>query len=455
MATYWKRAGASEPANYTFTFGSSVRASGGILVFDNYDTNNPIEVSTGNTGSGTGLTANAVTTGWPHGFIVSFFGTSARTTFSQPSSMTEQFDVMNGTSGNPGPSIAADTDPVSSAGSTGNKTSTAGASGSWASQLISIHNPYKVTPPSSSTQRNDLAKWIPIGFTSTDTDTPAQDYNQAYVDANGVLQNNTNIVSAINCFDFPGGTGTNLTTPVLMAGKYLQYYGRPNVKWGILFETDGEPNDGGNGDAGAYTCAAAAANAATVKGITNADGRPIEIFTVGFLAGADPNCPDGSGTYAGHGVTKVLADMASTKLGPVVDGENGDDCTSAENADQDHFFCEPDSADLQEVFRNIAAEFAGIRSHLVQLYPPPSITAVAPTNGTSSGGTNVTITGKYFTGATAVKFGATNAASFTVVSDTAISAVSPAGPGGTTVNITVTTPGGTSPIVAADQYTFN
>jgi hypothetical protein len=455
MATYWKLAGASEPASYTFTFGSSVRAAGGVLVFDNYDTNNPIESSTGNTGSGTGVQANGLNTTWPNGLIVSFHATSARTTFSQVSSMTEQFDVQNGTSGTPGPSIAADTDTVPSAGSTGNRTATAGASGSWAAQLISIHNPYKVTPPSSSTHRNDLAKWIPIGFTGTDTDTPATDYNQAYTDANGNLQSNTNIVSAINCYDFPGGTGTNLSTPILMAAKYLQYYGRPNVKWGILLETDGQPNDGGNGDAGAYTCAAANTAATNAKAITNAAGQGIEVFTVAFLAGADPDCPDGSGTYANHGVTKVLKDMASTDLAPSSDGEGNNDCGPAENADQDHFFCEPNSAQLETVFQAIATQFAGIRSHLVELYPPPAVTAVAPDNGTASGGTSVTIVGKYFTGATAVRFGATNAASFTVVSDTAITAISPAGPAGTTVNITVTTPGGTSPIVADDRYTFN
>ena len=51
----------------------------------------------------------------------------------------------------------------------------------------------------------------------------------------------------------------------------------------------------------------------------------------------------------------------------------------------------------------------------------------------------MTITGTNFTGATAVKFGATNAASFTVNSATSITATSPAGSG--TVDVTVTTVG--------------
>ena len=59
----------------------------------------------------------------------------------------------------------------------------------------------------------------------------------------------------------------------------------------------------------------------------------------------------------------------------------------------------------------------------------PAVTAISPTSGPSFGGTTVTITGTAFTGATAVDFGTTAATSFTVVNDTTITAVSPAGPG--------------------------
>jgi hypothetical protein len=65
----------------------------------------------------------------------------------------------------------------------------------------------------------------------------------------------------------------------------------------------------------------------------------------------------------------------------------------------------------------------------------------------------VTITGSGFTGASSVKFGATNAASFTVDSATQITATSPAHAAGT-VDITVTTTGGTSATSANDQFTF-
>jgi hypothetical protein len=66
----------------------------------------------------------------------------------------------------------------------------------------------------------------------------------------------------------------------------------------------------------------------------------------------------------------------------------------------------------------------------------------------------VIINGVNLTGATAVRFGSTDASSFVVVSDNSIHAVAPAGTAGTTVDVTVTTPQGTSLSGAADRYTF-
>ena len=85
--------------------------------------------------------------------------------------------------------------------------------------------------------------------------------------------------------------------------------------------------------------------------------------------------------------------------------------------------------------------------------PAPAVTGVSPTTGLTTGGTTVTITGTSFIGVTGVKFGSTAAASFSVNSETQITAVSPAGSAGT-VDITVTTAGGTSATSAADQFTY-
>jgi subtilase family protein/Big-like domain-containing protein/IPT/TIG domain-containing protein len=83
---------------------------------------------------------------------------------------------------------------------------------------------------------------------------------------------------------------------------------------------------------------------------------------------------------------------------------------------------------------------------------PPTVTGVAPNTGPAAGGTSVTITGTNFSGATAVRFGGNAAGTFSVVSATQITATSPAGTG--TIDVTVTTPGGTSGTGAADQFTY-
>jgi hypothetical protein len=84
--------------------------------------------------------------------------------------------------------------------------------------------------------------------------------------------------------------------------------------------------------------------------------------------------------------------------------------------------------------------------------PVPVVVAVSPDWGALVGGTAVSITGSGFTGATSVLFGTTPATSYSVISATQITAVSPAGDG--TVDVTVTTSGGTSPQAASDQFAY-
>lgn len=88
------------------------------------------------------------------------------------------------------------------------------------------------------------------------------------------------------------------------------------------------------------------------------------------------------------------------------------------------------------------------------IYSVPAISAVSPSSGFASGGTSVTISGSGLTGATAVKFTATDATSFFVGSDSQLTAASPAGVVGQIVDITVTTPGGTSATSSADQFSY-
>ena len=102
------------------------------------------------------------------------------------------------------------------------------------------------------------------------------------------------------------------------------------------------------------------------------------------------------------------------------------------------------SAEVQSIYNAGSAGLA----------PPPTVTGVSPQTGPATGGISVTITGTGLGNATAVKFGTTDATSFTINSDSQIIATAPAVPGGPTVDITVTTPGGTSAASSADRFTY-
>jgi hypothetical protein len=86
----------------------------------------------------------------------------------------------------------------------------------------------------------------------------------------------------------------------------------------------------------------------------------------------------------------------------------------------------------------------------------PVVTDLSPAGGPAAGGTSVTIIGANFTGATAVHFGANNATNVVVHASNTITATAPAGAPGSTVQVTVTTPAGTSSTAGtANDYTYN
>lgn len=74
---------------------------------------------------------------------------------------------------------------------------------------------------------------------------------------------------------------------------------------------------------------------------------------------------------------------------------------------------------------------------------PPTISTINPSQGPTTGGTTVTLTGTGMTGSTAVRFGSTNATSLTVNSATRITAVSPPRAAGAAA-VTVVHPTGNS-----------
>ncbi len=85
--------------------------------------------------------------------------------------------------------------------------------------------------------------------------------------------------------------------------------------------------------------------------------------------------------------------------------------------------------------------------------PRPQVTSVNPHGGGTSGGTTVTIGGNFVNGVSSVDFGGVSAAFTADVANGTVSASSPAHSPGV-VDVTVTTPGGTSQQTSADQFTY-
>jgi len=87
-------------------------------------------------------------------------------------------------------------------------------------------------------------------------------------------------------------------------------------------------------------------------------------------------------------------------------------------------------------------------------YTPPSVTSLSPATGPVTGGTTVHIVGSGLTGATTVSFGTVHVTSFKVSGTGGkITVKAPPGTAGT-VDVTVTTPEGTTAIVTGDHYTY-
>ncbi|WP_254407392.1 IPT/TIG domain-containing protein [Streptomyces sp. GMY02] len=84
--------------------------------------------------------------------------------------------------------------------------------------------------------------------------------------------------------------------------------------------------------------------------------------------------------------------------------------------------------------------------------PAPEVTGVTPNSGTTAGGTVVTLTGTDLNGATAITFGGTPATGVTC-SATSCTATAPAHAAGT-IDVRVTTPGGTSSLTPAGEFTY-
>lgn len=129
LAVYSRVAGASEPANYSWTFSASTGSAGGIQTFSGVDTTTPINVESGQTTpNGLSHTTPSVTTTMANTMLVTSHGFTSAASWTPPGGMTEAFDTASIAVPNGGGiSIEGNCARQASAGTTGAKTATATA----------------------------------------------------------------------------------------------------------------------------------------------------------------------------------------------------------------------------------------------------------------------------------------------------------------------------------------
>ena len=151
-------------------------------------------------------------------------------------------------------------------------------------------------------------------------------------------------------------------------------------------------------------------------------------------------CNDWFGSYAAGNATDPAGPSSGMDRVLRGGGWNGGylDCRSSVRFDPD-----PDT-------RSYAYGFRVARTP--DFTPAPTVTAISPASGLTSGGTTITLNGSNFLGASSVTVGGVAATSVNVVSASVLTAVTPAGIIGSAVSVSVTTPGGTGTLASAFTY---
>ncbi|QXH44848.1 autotransporter domain-containing protein [Pseudomonas xanthosomatis] len=164
------------------------------------------------------------------------------------------------------------------------------------------------------------------------------------------------------------------------------------------------------------------------------------------LTGISPN----SGSTAG-GTSVTLTGTNLTGATAVTIGGTAATSVSVVNATTITATTPAHAAGAVNVVVTTPSGSATLTNGYTYVTPAPTLSNVSPNNGSTAGGTSVTLTGTNLTGATAVTIGGTAATSVTVVNATTITATTPAHAAGA-VNVVVTTPGGTATLTNAYTY---
>lgn len=143
LSTYYRVAGAAEPASYTWTFGGGAHtgAVGGIAGFSGVDTTTPIDDENGvATASSVNHAAPSVATTQSDGMLVTVHELTSSRTWTPPGGMTEAVDIASLTPNNAGGiSMEMNYEPRPATGATGTRTaSVGGQADSGATQSVAL-----------------------------------------------------------------------------------------------------------------------------------------------------------------------------------------------------------------------------------------------------------------------------------------------------------------------------
>jgi M6 family metalloprotease-like protein len=255
-------------------------------------------------------------------------------------------------------------------------------------------------------------------------------------------------------------TITTLTPAAGVAGTVVTITGSGFVKNATSVTFDGISASGVTVVTGATLTATAPAHApgAVTVSVTTPNGTAS--LAGGFTYGGQPPTlasisPARGATTGGTQVTLTGSSFVSSGTSVTFGGAPATS-VSVTNSALLTAISPAHAAGLVAVGVSTAAGSASLINAFTYDEPPlPTLTAINPTSGPSSGGQLVTLTGTNFrAGETAVTIGGAAATQVTVISPATLTALTPPG-SGQAVPVVVTTPGGGATLAAAYTYLFN
>jgi hypothetical protein len=134
--TYYRVAGGSEPASYSWDLGGSRQASGGIADYSGVNATAPIDASTSTTGASGNATISSVTTSAANDMVIGAVTFATSTSVTPDASTTERYDVAS-----PSTTTEAANFIQATAGATAAKTAVPAISTSgWISQPVALRD---------------------------------------------------------------------------------------------------------------------------------------------------------------------------------------------------------------------------------------------------------------------------------------------------------------------------